>query len=63
MELFSLVHSDNPVIDWKDANKYYGQYMIGEGEIVDTFNQVKYVLEYFKIVIIAGDFPKLFEKK
>jgi len=30
--------SNVPVIDWEDANRYYGQYVIVEGTIVDTYN-------------------------
>ena len=53
------------IIDWKDADKYYGQYVIVEGTIVDTYNSGKaYFLnfdpdwqQYFTAVIFACDFP------
>ena len=53
------------IIDWKDADKYYGQYVIVEGTIVDTYNSGKACFlnfdpdwqQYFTAVIFACDFP------
>jgi micrococcal nuclease len=52
-----------PVIDWKDADKYYNQYVIVEGTIVDTYNSgnvcfLNFDMEYqyFTAVIFASDF-------
>lgn len=52
-----------PVIDWKDAHAYYGQWVIVEGTIVDTYNAGKICYlnfhaeeEYFTAVIFACDF-------
>ena len=54
---------DIPVITWKDADKYYNQYVIVEGTIVSTFNSgtvcflnfdINY--QYFTAVIFASDF-------
>ncbi|MBU7046718.1 MAG: thermonuclease family protein [Theionarchaea archaeon] len=54
---------DIPVIDWKDADKYYNQYVIVEGTIVDTFNSGNVCFlnfdmdyQYFTAVIFASDF-------
>ena len=52
-----------PVIDWKDADKYYNQYVIIEGTIVNTFNSgnvcfLNFDTNYqFTAVIFASDFP------
>ncbi|MBU7047110.1 MAG: thermonuclease family protein [Theionarchaea archaeon] len=55
---------DIPVIDWRDADKYYNQYVIVEGTIVDTFNSGTVCFlnfdtnyQYFTAVIFASDFP------
>ncbi|MBU7046333.1 MAG: thermonuclease family protein [Theionarchaea archaeon] len=51
-----------PVIDWKDADKYYNQYVIIEGTIVNTFNSGNVCFlnfdtnQYFTAVIFASDF-------
>ena len=54
---------DIPVIDWSDAHKYYNQYVIVEGTIVNTFNSgtvcflnfdINY--QYFTAVVFASDF-------
>ncbi len=51
-----------PVIDWKDAHKYYNQYVIVEGTIVNTFNSGTVCFlnfdtnQYFTAVIFASDF-------
>jgi micrococcal nuclease len=54
---------DIPVITWKDADKYYNQYVIVEGTIVDTFNSGTVCFlnfdtnyQYFTAVIFASDF-------
>ena len=54
---------DIPIIDWKDAENYYNQYVIIEGTIVDTFNSgiVCFLnfdtnYQYFTGVIFASDF-------
>jgi micrococcal nuclease len=54
-----------PVIKWNEADKYYGQYVIIEGTIVDTYNSGKACFlnfhpdwqQYFTVVIFACDFP------
>jgi micrococcal nuclease len=52
-----------PVIDWKNADKYYNQYVIVEGTIVDTYNSGIVCFlnfdtnQYFTAVIFASDFP------
>jgi micrococcal nuclease len=54
---------DIPVIDWSEADKYYNQYVIVEGTIVDTFNSGNVCFlnfdknQYFTAVIFASDFP------
>jgi hypothetical protein len=51
------------VIDWRDADQYYGQYVIVEGTIVNTYNSGRVcflnfdVDQYFTAVIFACDFP------
>jgi micrococcal nuclease len=59
-------NSDIPVINWKDADQHYGQYVIVEGTIVDTYNSgdtcflnfhPDWAL-HFTIVIFACDFPE-----
>jgi len=55
-----------PVIDWRYADQYYGQYVIIEGTIVDTYNSGKACFlnfhkeweKYFTAVIFAEDFNK-----
>ncbi|MBU7045111.1 MAG: thermonuclease family protein, partial [Theionarchaea archaeon] len=54
---------DIPVIDWRDAHKYYDQYVIIEGTIVSTFNSgtvcfLNFDTNYqcFTAVIFASDF-------
>jgi micrococcal nuclease len=53
---------DIPVIDWSEADKYYNQYVIVEGTIVDTFNSGNVCFlnfdknQYFTAVIFASDF-------
>ena len=55
--------SDFPIIAWSDADKYYGQYVIVEGTIVDTYNSKNvcflnfHANHYFTAVIFACDFP------
>jgi micrococcal nuclease len=53
-----------PVITWVNADKYYNQYVIVEGTIVDTYNSgiVCFLnfhsdYQYFTAVIFACDFP------
>jgi micrococcal nuclease len=52
-----------PVIDWSNAYKYYNQYVIVEGIIVDTYNSGNVCFlnfdtnQYFTAVIFASDFP------
>jgi micrococcal nuclease len=53
-----------PVITWSDAHKYYNQYVIVEGTIVNTYNSgiVCFLnfhtnYSYFTAVIFASDFP------
>jgi micrococcal nuclease len=55
---------DIPVIDWKDAENSFNQYVIVEGIIVDTYNSgiVCFLnfhtnYQYFTAVIFASDFP------
>jgi micrococcal nuclease len=58
-------NSDIPVIDWREAEDYYGQYVIVEGTIVDTYNSGQACFlnfhqdwrQYLTIVIFACDFP------
>jgi micrococcal nuclease len=51
-----------PVIDWKDAHKYYNQYVIIEGTIVNIYNSGTVCFlnfdtnKYFTAVIFASDF-------
>jgi endonuclease YncB( thermonuclease family) len=60
---------NTPVINWKDANKHYGQYVIVEGIIVDTYNSGDVCFlnfhpewhQYFTAVIFACDFPYFIE--
>ena len=54
-----------PVIDWSDADKYYNQYVIVEGTIVNTYNSGVVCFlnfhknyDYFTAVIFASDFPE-----
>ncbi|MBU7046186.1 MAG: thermonuclease family protein [Theionarchaea archaeon] len=54
---------DIPVINWSDAHKYYNQYVIVKGTIVDTYNSgiVCFLnfdtnYKYFTAVIFASDF-------
>ena len=56
---------DLPVVNWSDADKYYGQYVIVEGIIVDTYNSGNVCFlnfhtnyDYFTAVIFASDFPE-----
>jgi ribosomal protein L40E len=57
---------DTPIIDWRYADQYYGQYVIVEGTIVDTYNSGKACFlnfhpdweRYFTAVIFASDFHK-----
>jgi len=52
-----------PVISWFEADKYYNQYVIVEGVIVDTYNATNVCFlnfcttHYFAAVIFACDFP------
>jgi micrococcal nuclease len=54
---------DIPVISWSDAHKYYNQYVIVEGTIVDTYNSGTVCFlnfdtnQFFTAVIFASDFP------
>ena len=58
-------NSNIPLIDWSEAGNYYGQYVIVEGIIVDTYNSgeacfLNFHLDwelYFTVVIFACDFP------
>ncbi len=52
-----------PVIDWSDAHKYYNQYVIIEGTIIDAYNSGNVCFlnfhtnyQYFTAVIFASDF-------
>jgi len=57
---------ETKVISWKDAHKYYGQYVTVEGKIVGTYNSGKVCFlnfnsnwkEGFTAVIFASDFYK-----
>jgi hypothetical protein len=57
---------DTPIIEWRYADQYYGQYVIVEGTIVDTYNSGNACFlnfhpdweRYFTAVIFASDFPK-----
>lgn len=57
---------DVPIIDWRYVDQYYGQYVIIEGTIVDTYNSgnacfLNFHLDwerYFTAVIFASDFYK-----
>ena len=55
--------SDIPVITWSDAHKYYNQYVIVKGTIVNTYNSGVVCFlnfdtnyQYFTAVIFASDF-------
>ncbi|MBU7046348.1 MAG: thermonuclease family protein [Theionarchaea archaeon] len=57
--------SNIPIIDWRNADQYYGQYVIIEGTIVNTFNSGNVCFlnfdknyNYFTAVIFACDFPE-----
>ncbi len=57
--------SDIPIIDWRNADQYYGQYVIVEGAIVNTYNSGNVCFlnfdtdySYFTAVIFACDFPE-----
>ncbi|MBU7046791.1 MAG: hypothetical protein HXS54_10175 [Theionarchaea archaeon] len=58
----TLKEEDIPLIDWKNAENYYNQYVIIEGTIVDTFNSgavcfLNFHANYqFTAVIFASDF-------
>jgi DNA/RNA endonuclease YhcR with UshA esterase domain len=57
------------VISWQDAAQYYGQTVIVEGKVVDTYNSGKVVFlnfdeDYrstFKVVIFPDDWPRFSE--
>ncbi|MGD2249799.1 MAG: thermonuclease family protein [Candidatus Methanofastidiosia archaeon] len=57
--------SDIPVISWRNAGKYYNQYVIVKGTIVDTYNSgdvcfLHFHTEWkthFSVVIFACDIP------
>jgi micrococcal nuclease len=57
--------SDIPVISWRDAGKYYNQYVIVKGTIVDTYNSGDVCFlhfhtewqSHFSVVIFACDIP------
>ena len=60
----NLNWNDVPVINWSDAHKYYGQYVIVEGIIINAFNSgivcfLNFHTNYdnFTAVIFASDFP------
>jgi micrococcal nuclease len=54
-----------PVINWTEADQYYGHYVIVEGVIVDAYNSGEVCFldfdpewqQYFTAVIFACDFP------
>jgi micrococcal nuclease len=54
-----------PIINWKEADQYYGYYVIVEGVIVDAYNSGEVCFldfgpewqQYFTAVIFACDFP------
>ncbi|KYK35714.1 MAG: thermonuclease family protein [Theionarchaea archaeon] len=54
-----------PIIDWRDAHEYYGEYVIVKGVIADTYTTGKVCFlnfhsdseQYFTAVIFACDFP------
>ncbi|MBU7046720.1 MAG: nuclease, partial [Theionarchaea archaeon] len=57
-------NTDIPVITWRDADKYYNQYVIVEGTVVSTYNSGKVCFlnfdknyQCFTAVIFASDFP------
>lgn len=58
-----------PVINWREADQYYGCYVIVEGLIVDTYNSGEVCFlnfdpewqQYFTAVIFACDFPDFSE--
>ena len=59
----NLNWADIPIISWKDADKYFNQYVIVEGTIADTFNSGTVCFlnfdtnyHYFTAVIFASDF-------
>ncbi|MBU7045619.1 MAG: thermonuclease family protein [Theionarchaea archaeon] len=63
----SQMNWDNniPIIDWRNADQYYGQYVIIEGTIVNTFDSGNVCFlnfdknyNYFTAVIFACDFPE-----
>jgi micrococcal nuclease len=57
--------SDIPVISWRNAGKYYNQYVIVKGTIVDTYNSGDVCFlhfhtewqSHFSVVIFACDIP------
>lgn len=57
-------------INWKEANKYIGEYVETEGEIVSSYNNGKVCFlnfhkdyrQYLTLVIFASDFKKFPEK-
>ncbi len=57
---------ENIKIDWKDADKYIGKYVITEGEIISSYNngRVCYLnfhkdyKKYLSLVIFASSFKK-----
>ena len=57
-----LAWNDVPVISWKDAHKYYNQYVVVEGTIVNTYSSgtvcfLNFDMNYqFTAVIFASDF-------
>lgn len=60
---------DISVITWEDADKFYGQYVIVEGTIVDTYNSGEVCFLNFHsnqqlltAVIFACDYPNFLER-
>jgi len=57
---------DSEVISWKDADNYYGKFVIVEGNVVSTYNSGKACFlnfhrnwkRYFTVVIFASNFKK-----
>lgn len=64
--LLQLPSLAQKIISWKDAHKYYGEYVTVEGTIVDIYNSGKACFlnfhpdykKYFTVVIFRSDFYK-----
>lgn len=63
-------NEDIQIIDWINADKYYGEYVVVEGTVVDTRNTGEVCFlnfqsdweQYFSVVIFSCDFPEFSEQ-